>query len=511
MGYSHSAALAPLPRLSRRTFAVRIAAGPMAAVWSTLLSVTVTLIFVACSPDALHWFLLPLTLCGALVGIDMVKWVSGQLDLYDVTGLIALLGFHFFFVAPLLMIGLNYRMAYLSDQPTDYRDWLGAMALMNAAGLLLYKYSTRICLALRRDRRTAPATWQVAAKRFWILWALFLALSVTALVWIFVKFGGLRGYMATYSQWLSGHDMFQGWAIVFAIAESLPVLLTMGLALYWRKRSTSGWVVAASVAGLTCLIVLTSGLRGSRSNVIWSLFWVLGIIHFYVRRLPRVLGPIALCLLYGFVSVYAAYKQHGEQIFDRVATTGDYSVVSGSTEGPATVLVGDFSRCDVQAYLLYKLLNAHSVHYGYGASYLGAFTMLVPRSLWKDRPPTVAKWTTDAEYGEGAYQATTTQSSRVYGIAGEGMLNFGPAGVLLAYIALGIFTALLQGRLLSLAPGDIRWLAAPFFINLLFLLLLNDSDNAVFYLIKYGLMPIALVLLSFTRRKAGGISHGSVV
>ncbi len=65
----------------------------MAALWSILLSVTIALIFVACSPDTLHWFLIPLTVCGSLVGVDMIKWMSGELDLYDVTGLIALLSF----------------------------------------------------------------------------------------------------------------------------------------------------------------------------------------------------------------------------------------------------------------------------------------------------------------------------------------------------------------------------------------------------------------------------------
>jgi hypothetical protein len=399
----------------------------------------------------------------------------------------------------------------LGDQPADYRDWLGGMAMLNMAGLVLYKSTARIGLTFRMKRRSVSATWHLATGRFWILWAFFLVLSLAAQVWIFAEFGGIRGYIATYSQWLSGHDMFQGWALLFAVAESFPVLLTMGLAVYWRRNNTDGWIVAGCMTGLACLILFTSGLRGSRSNVIWSLFWVLGIVHLYVKRLPRILGLIALCLLYGFVSVYAAYKQHGERIFDQVTTTGDYSAVSGGSEGPATVLVGDFSRCDVQSYLLYKLLNTHSIHYAYGASYLGAITMIVPKSLWRDRPPTVAKWTTDAEYGEGAYQANALQSSRVYGIAGEGMLNFGPAGILLAYCALAILTAMLQGGLLRLAPGDIRWLIAPFFINLLFLLLLNDSDNAVFYLIKYGLMPTALVLLSFTRRKARRISYGNVV
>jgi hypothetical protein len=497
---------------TRRGFASasRITSGPMAAVWSCLISASVALGFLAFDARILHWFLIPLTLCGCLIGIDMVKWMTNRLDLYDATGLIALLGYHFFFIAPLLMITLEYRMKYLSDQPEDYRDWLGAMALLNFAGLLLYKVVVHYVKAARtRKAHLSASQWQIAPRRFWILWMLFLLLSAGAQVSIFVAFGGVRGYIATYSQWLSGHDMFQGWALLFAVAESLPVLLTIGLAVYWRKRGTSAWTVTASVFALACLILVTGGLRGSRSNVIWGLFWVLGIIHFYVKRLPRALGPVALCLLYVFVSVYAAYKQHGGQLLDRIAVSGDYSSVSGGSEGPATVLVGDFSRCDVQAFLLYKLIRENAFQYAHGASYLGAITMIVPRSLWQDRPATVARWTTDAEYGEGAYQASAVRSSRVYGIAGEAMLNFGPAGVLVAYIVLGLLTAMLHGVISTLSPGDGRWLIAPFFINLLFLLLLNDSDNATFYLIKYGLMPFALVLLSTTRRNIRRIPNGS--
>jgi hypothetical protein len=440
----------------------------------------------------------------------MVKWMTNRLDLYDATGLIALLGYHFFFIAPLLMVTWEYRMKYLPDQPEDYRDWLGVMAILNVAGLLLYKGAIHYLKTAQTRRTTVSAArWQIAPGRFWVLWMLFLILSCGAQASIFVAFGGVRGYIATYSQWLAGHDMFQGWALLFAVAESLPVLLTMGLAVYWRKQRTNGWIITASVLALACLILVTGGLRGSRSNVIWSLFWVLGIIHFYVKRLPRALGPIALCLLYAFVSVYAAYKQHGGQLLDRIAASGDYSTVSGSTEGPATVLVGDFSRCDVQAYLLFKLVKENAFQYAHGASYLGAITMIVPRSLWQDRPATIARWTTDVEYGEGAYQASSIRSSRVYGIAGEAMLNFGPAGVLIAYIVLGLLTAMLHGVISRLSPGDGRWLIAPFLINLLFLLLLNDSDNATFYLIKYGLMPICLVLLSTTRQNFRRTSYVS--
>jgi hypothetical protein len=498
MTISASALASVHPFGSRQGLAGRMTVGPLAAVWSCVISTAIALCFVATQNRDLHWSIIPLTLCGCLIGTDMIKWMSNRLDLYDATGLIALLGYHFFFIAPLLMMIWDYRMKFLIDQPQDYRDWLGAMAIINLAGLLLYKYAVRPLPACR-ESTLRLSRWQLVPRRFWVLWILFLALSCGAQVWIFIAFGGVRGYIASYNEWLSGHDMFQGWALLFSVAESFPVLLTMGFAVYWRKQQTEAWKIAATTLALVALIFCTSGLRGSRSNVIWSLFWIFGMIHLYVKRLPRILGPLALCLLYGFVSVYAAYKQHGGQLLDKVALNGDYSFVSSSAEGPATVLVGDFSRCDIQAYLLYKLINLNSFHYARGATYLGALTMLIPRSIWQDRPPTIAKWTTDAEYGEGAYQAHSLQSSRVYGIAGEAMLNFGPAGIVVAYLALGVLTARFQSLILRLSPADTRWLLAPFFVNLLFLLLLNDSDNAVFYLIKYGLMPVSLIMLSSNR------------
>jgi len=74
----------------------------MAAVWSGLISAAIALGFAAAQQSTLHWFLIPVTLCGCLIGTDMVKWICNRLDLYDATGLIALLGYHFFFIAPLL-------------------------------------------------------------------------------------------------------------------------------------------------------------------------------------------------------------------------------------------------------------------------------------------------------------------------------------------------------------------------------------------------------------------------
>ena len=47
--------------------------------------------------SVLHWFLLPVWGCGILIGADAVAWFRGQLDTFDIKGLIGVFGFHFFF------------------------------------------------------------------------------------------------------------------------------------------------------------------------------------------------------------------------------------------------------------------------------------------------------------------------------------------------------------------------------------------------------------------------------
>src|ERR1700729_3110455 len=41
-----------------------------------------------------HWFLIPVSLCGILIGIDAVEWLRGRVDLYDPAGIVGLLGVH---------------------------------------------------------------------------------------------------------------------------------------------------------------------------------------------------------------------------------------------------------------------------------------------------------------------------------------------------------------------------------------------------------------------------------
>ena len=158
------------------------------------------------------------------------------------------------------------------------------------------------------------------------------------------------------------------------------------------------------------------------------------------------------------------------------------------------MLLGDLGRADVQAFLLHRLWKSDSDYrYAWGRTYLGSIALLIPSSIWPDRPPTKTKEGTDAEFGAGTYDEGQWYSSHVYGIAGETMLNFGPFPIPLAYLLVGVIVGRLRRFLWGLQPGDTRLLLFPLLVMSCFSILSSDSDNLLFNFIKDGLIPITAV------------------
>ena len=107
--------------------------------------------FVVASHQLLHWFVIPVLFCGILIVIDAVDWFRGQLDIFDPVGIIGLIGFHFFFLAPLIHVYWDYWMR-LVIPPPNWRDWLGGMAFLNFLGLLAYRVSRNVSVGSEQER-----------------------------------------------------------------------------------------------------------------------------------------------------------------------------------------------------------------------------------------------------------------------------------------------------------------------------------------------------------------------
>lgn len=465
--------------------------------------------FLVAYDQAAHWFLVPVVFCGIVIGWDAVDWFRGRVSLYDPAGIIGLIGVHFFFLAPLLHVAWESWMPYV-EPPADWRDWLGGMAVVNAAGLLLYRAARE---RAARVRGTTKATvWQVDKKKLLLAAGCGLAVSGALQVWIYATHGGIGGYVDAFTQSVGrpeSQSAFAGMGWIFAVSESFPILAMLVFAVgAGRTRIGRRWAVIIGVLlAYFILKMLFGGLRGSRSNTIWGVFWAVGIIHFWVRPLSKRMVLAGVGLLVAFMYAYGFYKALGRDVVT-VYEQGTLSELGEQLDRTFEGLVlGDLARSDVQAFLLYRLsMPGGDYTYAWGRTYLGTVALLIPRRLWPERPPGKVLEGTEAQFGVGSYHEEEWASSKVYGLAGETMLNFGWLAVPFAYLVFGVIVGRLQRGLARLHAGDARLLVYPFILNICFSVLLADSDNLLFTFIKDGLVPLPVVWFGsrvLTRFEAG--------
>lgn len=458
-------------------------------------------LFVASSERFIHWFIVPVYLCGVLIGTDTVKWIRGRVDMYDPVGIFGVLGFHFFFLAPLLLVqfenSVNSPIA-----PSDWREWIGKMACLNGAGLLFYLSSRRFWLNWQRGRRR-QATWLADFRTALPVLVGLLLVTAAAQALVYARFGGLLGYVRSY---VARSDDFRGMGWVFMISESFPILMMFGYALLAIKRTTAPSLaeIAFVLLGFFIVQMFFGGLRGSRSNTVWGVFWAAGILHLSVRRLPRWFFAAGGAVLVLFMYAYGFYKGYGTDAVQALMSSRVRAQMAENRNRTfSDLLVGDLARADIQALLLYRLSAPQSVsdyRLAMGKTYARAAVLMVPKGILSWRPPSKTKYGTEAQYGMGTYDPEVLESSHVYGLAGETMLNFGPWPVPLMFLVLGFAVGTVRRWLYTWKPDDVRRLLIPMLINACIVVLVGDSDNLVYFFLKSGTVPM-LALLLISRRK----------
>jgi hypothetical protein len=445
--------------------------------------------FSATTPAGLHWFVLPVTLCAVLIGGDAIRWLRGRLGAFDPAGVLGLLGVYLFFGAPLLHVRWDFWMRYVQPPP-DWRDWLGAMAMLNCGALLAYR-------AARAWVARAPPQFRhvrvLDTQRLAILLPLVLLTAAVAQYWVYNRYGGLLGFVRAFEE---PGESFQGMGIVFLISESFPILAFIGFAVLSTRypKLSSWWLLALVLAAFFALKILFGGLRGSRSNTVWGLFWALGIIHLWIRPIPRRALLAGIPLLAAFMFGYGLYKAAGLDGINAILNPQRAAAIarqSGRTIH--STLLSDLARSDVQAYVLYRVQTDAAQDLAWGRTYLGGLAILIPRSVFPDRPPTKVKDGTDVTYGRGTYD-TGRVSRRVYGLAGEAMLNVGAWGIPVVFLLWGVMVGVIRRMYYGLARHDARVLLVPLWVILAVVMLIGDSDNVVFFLAKEATLPFLIVL-----------------
>ena len=456
----------------------------------------VTLLFVVGSEQCQHWFVVPVFCCGVFVFLDAYDWAVGRRDVFDPVGIIGALGLHVLFLAPLLHVYWQHWMRYVWPPP-DWRPWLGMMACLNLVGLVLYRGVVNY-IERHTSAELSPVSRTVDRRRFPFAWGVGMFVTLAVQGYVLYAFGGPGGYVRAFEERL-GLEVFEGMGLHFMVAESAPIIAFIGYAVYCRLRGRRpGWgELAAVLLAFMVMRLFFGGLRGSRSNMVWALFWVGGIVHFWLRPIRRIVIVCALAFMLVFLYVYGFYKAAGREGVVAALTSSEdrEKLAEERNRSIETAIVSDLGRADVQAFLLYRLtLDGSDYEYAWGRTYYASAVLLVPKRIWPDRPPVKSKEGTEAMYGSRSFVAGRYMASQVYGLAGEGMLNFGWWVAPLMFIPLGVvagFTSTLRRRL---GPESVYWLMYPVLVNLCFLVLISDSDNLMVFAFQNAVVPLLVVL-----------------
>jgi hypothetical protein len=441
--------------------------------------------------DLVHWFAVPVFLCGVLMMTDAIAWARGKLDLFDAAGILGVAGTHFFFIAPLLQIALDFRTRYVSDLPEDYRPWLGGMAVLNFLGLLLYR-------RLRTQSFTGRASVRTYSLDYW-RFSLLTMFTVTVCLLLQAslvqRFGGVAGFLDT----VSSRQGMEGLGMIFMFTETVPIVLFLWVSISLARSGQRSWAILAVAYGTFLILAfLFAGLRGSRSNTIYAAIWGAGVIHFYNRRLNRAIVAMGGVTMVAFMYLYGFYKDFGTDALAMLESSDHWEhVTSRSARGPETLLLADFGRSDVQALILYRLTDgSRDLPLAWGKTYLAALALAIPQSLWPERPAGKTKYITDLEHGTGTFDAGFRKSSRVAGVAGEAMLNFGWMMAIGGFVLLGLAVRLVRRCTFLWAGRDPRGLVVPYMTCLVPICLMFDFDNVFFELVTNLAVPGTLILLS---------------
>jgi len=475
----------------------------MYTVIASLVCTCITGLLVLQHPELSHWFVIPLTMCGILIGRDLVRWAYGQMDPFDPAALAGLMFFNGFYIAPMMQVAWNFFPGLPS---LDWPHWFGIWGIVSFFGLALYVFVRDTKYPSTKQR--TPYVWVVDNTAFTITAVILLAVSAASVVLVFARFGGISGIAAAYDMRAemgrNAYDPFEGLGVILQFANAFTVLFPICLLLFLRKYKlirSKGFFIFYCIASII-LAMIVSGAFGSRARIIYPIFICVATYHFTVRPIARkwlVIGAACVVLL---MNVYYWYKQGGLEglnaIFNESAQQEILARKHVEDETRFT-MTRDFSRADMQAFLISKELGGGLEH-SWGRTYIAAVLAVVPRAVFPARPPTAAKEKTEALFGPGSY-SEQTMTNLLVGLLGEGILNFGLALAPLLYAGVGYiarFVRMLQWRLM---PGDLRRLLIAPACILPTTFTFADSNVIATFVMAYFLFPTLLVVFGRRRMK----------
>lgn len=480
---------------------------------------TISSILLYLAFDDLSWqLLIVITLSASLAASDAVEGIVSRRDLLSPRVAVSLLLVNAVYVSPILHIILKATPKYI-PLPVKMEDAVYDLAIIHLLGVFVYFIGLRFL----EDRKVSTRAYVNSAsdeKRFMLRlrsWLIFFGvISFTVFAYIVLRAGGPMAWISVQLNYRTELES-PGWLLV--TGAGFPMLFFIAYAISLKLKSinmTRGQVAKRIFSALIILILvifLTSGLRGSRANLIWPALTAVLLIHLLFIRIKGKWIVLFAILGLIFAGAYDVYKKIGTEGISQLqaGTLEDIDSYSELGFGPQALLLGDFSRTAIQSVLL-DHWNTAGFDLNWGRTYIGDALDFVPGAERSTTFPNKQYAATEILYGQGAAEARPRLSTRIYGLQGEALINFGPIGAVLAFLPYAFvmvaaersYSRALKGH--SMRSGLVIALMIPIVI----LLFLSDMDNVVNNFASKAMFPIlAIVLAGVPNRK--GINQASPV
>lgn len=398
------------------------------------------------------------------------------------------------------VISIIYKSyLFLPPKNINWNFWMGIISWFYVFCIIIFYIFVKIFLRKRAVNQKVLFN----KNKVLLIGVVFLGISLLCQIAVYIKFGGIIGYMTA---WTESRDSFDGLGFLFMFSEPFPILSLIVLCILIDPEKIKRPLFFIIIIFIIFFILklFFGGFRGSRSNTVWGLFWFAGVIHLYFFRLKTIHFVIGLTFLAIFMNLYSLYKSFGIDAF-----SGNYSLQdTGRFEDnpTVTILLNDFSRAPLHAYLLSQYFDFGFYDVKFGQTYLSAISKVIPffnetEIYSKNSAGSEILYDRKSGLVFGDYF-----NSRIYGAYGEGLLNFGPFIAVLIFGIFSSFIVFLDNFVRSLNKSNPYYLMIPFLSNLSIMLLITDLDNIIFFILKNGLfiyLFIYLIFLFATKKNRG--------
>lgn len=452
---------------------------------AVFIAAAIQVLFLYSGKVPLDWFLIPVDMMGIMIIYKIIDIASEKNYLSRVDFYAYIIFLNSLFLAPNFHFLKDFWLPWVPNHPPRWENWVLIWGLLNLIGLTLFLTIREFTFSKPRLTQTI---WLFNHRRNYII-ILFMLVSFAAQVMVYAKFGGISGYIRAYEE--ARADAFRGMGYLFTLSEIFPILFIIWFFLNnLGKKNISSLKIYIFFILLFAACIYFGGLKGRRSNTIFTMFHGFFLVHLYLYRFK--LREILLALTFGmvFMLIGKVYKLIGFEAILLLKdmdfkTLFEYNARYGN--GIVPTLIGDFGRCDVQSFVIYRNYVDGFPQY-WGLEYFGDVIKMFPSIISDHFTDVPSKIEVGADYLYGS-------KTRIFGVFGEYVFNFGLSTAYLSYLIFAAMVILAERFVNMLHNNDIRLILVPLIFNFIIIAFLSDLDNMGFFLFKRLTIPIFLLWL----------------